>query len=172
MTRLRKKVATCLKDFQNTFAMLTTFNEKLRSNYKDTFVEKHGVKLGLMSGYMKVSAISVLHYQIIVNVVIDGNNIIYRDYIDIRIAIRTPKGLVVPVLRNAGGMNFAEIEKEINTLAKTTTEGSIIAYYVTNNWELLCHTIINIYYSHCFKLKRPEIALKQNVTLKTTLKKY
>ncbi|URE25846.1 hypothetical protein MUK42_07349 [Musa troglodytarum] len=94
MPRLRKRVATRLKDSQNTFAMLTTFNEvdmtnlmKLRSDYKDAFVEKHGVKLGLMSGFVK--------------------------------------GLVVPVIRNADGMNFAEIEKEINTLAKKANNGTI-----------------------------------------------
>ncbi|XP_057461790.1 dihydrolipoyllysine-residue succinyltransferase component of 2-oxoglutarate dehydrogenase complex 2, mitochondrial-like isoform X3 [Actinidia eriantha] len=94
MTRLRKRVATRLKDSQNTFALLTTFNEvdmtnlmKFRSDYKDAFVEKHGVKLGLMSGFVK--------------------------------------GLVVPVIRNADKMNFAEIEKAINTLAKKASDGTI-----------------------------------------------
>ncbi|XP_043805604.1 dihydrolipoyllysine-residue succinyltransferase component of 2-oxoglutarate dehydrogenase complex 1, mitochondrial isoform X2 [Manihot esculenta] len=131
MTRLRKRVATRLKDSQNTFAMLTTFNEvdmtnsmKLRSEYKDAFVEKHGVKLGFMSGFVK-AAVSALQYQPVVNAVIDGDDIIYRDYIDISIAVGTPKGLVVPVIRNAGSMNFAEIEKEINTLAKKANDGSI-----------------------------------------------
>ncbi|KAL3035881.1 hypothetical protein AAZX31_02G275200 [Glycine max] len=122
MTRLRKRVATRLKDSQNTFAMLTTFNEvdmtnlmKLRSDYKDAFVEKHGVKLGLMSGFVKP----------IVNAVIDGDDIIYRDYIDISIAVGTPKGLVVPVIRNADTMNFADIEKQINTFAKKANDGSL-----------------------------------------------
>ncbi|XP_044465920.1 dihydrolipoyllysine-residue succinyltransferase component of 2-oxoglutarate dehydrogenase complex 2, mitochondrial-like isoform X2 [Mangifera indica] len=131
MTRLRKRVATRLKDSQNTFAMLTTFNEvdmtnlmKLRSDYKDAFVEKHGVKLGFMSGFVK-AAVSALQHQPVVNAVIDGDDIIYRDYIDISIAVGTPKGLVVPVIRNAGAMNFAEIEKEINTLAKKANDGSI-----------------------------------------------
>ncbi|CAB4274182.1 unnamed protein product [Prunus armeniaca] len=131
MTRLRKRVATRLKDSQNTFALLTTFNEvdmtnlmKLRSDYKDAFVEKHGVKLGFMSGFVK-AAVSALEHLPIVNAVIDGDDIIYRDYIDISIAVGTPKGLVVPVVRNAGGMNFAEIEKEINTLAKKAADGSI-----------------------------------------------
>ncbi|XP_043695815.1 dihydrolipoyllysine-residue succinyltransferase component of 2-oxoglutarate dehydrogenase complex 2, mitochondrial-like [Telopea speciosissima] len=131
MTRLRKRVATRLKDSQNTFAMLSTFNEvdmtnlmKLRSDYKDAFVEKHGVKLGFMSGFVK-AAISGLQNQPIINAVIDGDDIIYRDYIDISIAVGTPKGLVVPVLRNAEKMNFAEIEKEINTLAKKATSGTI-----------------------------------------------
>ncbi|XP_061950370.1 dihydrolipoyllysine-residue succinyltransferase component of 2-oxoglutarate dehydrogenase complex 2, mitochondrial [Populus nigra] len=131
MTRLRKRVATRLKDSQNTFAMLTTFNEvdmtnlmKLRSDYKDAFVEKHGVKLGLMSGFIK-AAVSGLQNQPIINAVIDGDDIIYRDYVDISIAVGTPKGLVVPVIRNAGKMNFAEIEKEINTLAKKANDGTI-----------------------------------------------
>ncbi|XP_027064264.1 dihydrolipoyllysine-residue succinyltransferase component of 2-oxoglutarate dehydrogenase complex 2, mitochondrial-like [Coffea arabica] len=131
MTRLRKRVATRLKDSQNTFALLTTFNEvdmtnlmKLRSDYKDAFVEKHGVKLGLMSGFVK-AAVSGLQNQPIINAVIDGDDIIYRDYIDISIAVGTPKGLVVPVIRNADKMNFAEIEKEINTLAKKASDGSI-----------------------------------------------
>ncbi|GAV90220.1 2-oxoacid_dh domain-containing protein/Biotin_lipoyl domain-containing protein [Cephalotus follicularis] len=131
MTRLRKRVATRLKDSQNTFAMLTTFNEvdmtnlmKLRSDYKDAFFERHGVKLGLMSGFVK-AAVSGLQNQPIINAVIDGDDIIYRDYIDISIAVGTPKGLVVPVIRNAGSMNFAEIEKEINTLAKKANAGTI-----------------------------------------------
>ncbi|KAL0346882.1 UNVERIFIED_CONTAM: 2-oxoglutarate dehydrogenase complex 2, mitochondrial [Sesamum calycinum] len=131
MTRLRKRVATRLKDSQNTFALLTTFNEvdmtnlmKLRSDYKDAFFEKHGVKLGLMSGFVK-AAISALQRQPIVNAVIDGDDIIYRDYVDISIAVGTPKGLVVPVLRNAERMNFAEVEKEINTLAKKANDGTI-----------------------------------------------
>ncbi|XVF03828.1 hypothetical protein REPUB_Repub05bG0026300 [Reevesia pubescens] len=131
MTRLRKRVATRLKDSQNTFALLTTFNEvdmtnlmKLRSDYKDAFVEKHGVKLGFMSGFVK-AAVSALQHQPIVNAVIDGDDIIYRDYIDISIAVGTPKGLVVPVVRDADMMNFAEIEKTINNLAKKASDGTI-----------------------------------------------
>ncbi|TYI67630.1 hypothetical protein E1A91_D08G031700v1 [Gossypium mustelinum] len=131
MTRLRKRVATRLKDSQNTFAMLTTFNEvdmtnlmKLRSDYKDAFVEKHGVKLGFMSGFVK-AAVSALQHQPIVNAVIDGDDIIYRDYVDISIAVGTPKGLVVPVVRDADKMNFAEIEKTINNLAKKANDGTI-----------------------------------------------
>ncbi|XP_010943742.1 dihydrolipoyllysine-residue succinyltransferase component of 2-oxoglutarate dehydrogenase complex 1, mitochondrial isoform X1 [Elaeis guineensis] len=131
MPRLRKRVATRLKDSQNTFAMLTTFNEvdmtnlmKLRSDYKDAFVEKHGVKLGLMSGFVK-AAVSGLQNQPIINAVIDGEDIVYRDYIDISIAVGTPKGLVVPVIRDADKMNFADIEKTINTLAKKANNGTI-----------------------------------------------
>lgn len=131
MTRLRKRVATRLKDSQNTFALLTTFNEvdmtnlmQLRSEYKDAFLEKHGVKLGFMSGFVK-GAVSALQSQPIVNAVIDGDDIIYRDYVDISIAVGTPKGLVVPVIRNADRLNFAEIEKTISVLGKKANSGTI-----------------------------------------------
>uniref|UniRef100_A0A0E0K0A6 dihydrolipoyllysine-residue succinyltransferase n=1 Tax=Oryza punctata TaxID=4537 RepID=A0A0E0K0A6_ORYPU len=131
MPRLRKRIANRLKDSQNTFAMLTTFNEvdmtnlmKLRSDYKDKFVEKHGVKLGLMSCFVK-AAVSALQNQPIVNAVIDGDDIIYREYIDISVAVGTSKGLVVPVIRDTDTMNFADIEKGINNLAKKATEGAL-----------------------------------------------
>ncbi|KAF0934834.1 hypothetical protein E2562_028838, partial [Oryza meyeriana var. granulata] len=131
MPRLRKRIGNRLKDSQNTFAMLTTFNEvdmtnlmKLRSDYKDKFVEKHGVKLGLMSCFVK-AAVSALQNQPIVNAVIDGDDIIYRDYIDISVAVGTSKGLVVPVIRETDRMNFADIEKGINNLAKKATEGAL-----------------------------------------------
>ncbi|KAH9288484.1 hypothetical protein KI387_032601, partial [Taxus chinensis] len=131
MTRLRKRVATRLKDSQNTFALLTTFNDvdmtnlmQLRTEYKDVFLEKHGVKLGFMSGFIK-AAVSALQHQPIVNAVIDGDDIIYRDYVDISIAVGTPKGLVVPVIRNAEKLNFAEIEKTMSALAKKANSGSI-----------------------------------------------
>ncbi|KAJ7553061.1 hypothetical protein O6H91_06G083300 [Diphasiastrum complanatum] len=131
MTRLRKRVATRLKDAQNTFALLTTFNEidmtnlmALRLQYKDAFLEKHGVKLGFMSGFVK-AAVSALQQQPVVNAVIDGDDIIYRDYIDISIAVGTGKGLVVPVVRGADKLSFAEIEKTINLLGKKANDGTI-----------------------------------------------
>eukprot|EP00850_Spirogloea_muscicola_P002458 SM000009S23587 [mRNA] locus=s9:912099:915853:+ [translate_table: standard] len=131
MTRLRKRVAVRLKDSQNTFALLTTFNEidmtnlmALRNDYKDTFVEKHGVKLGFMSAFVK-AAVAALKQEPSVNAVIDGEVIIYRDYVDISIAVGTPKGLVVPVIRGAESMNFAEIEKTINHLGKKARDGTI-----------------------------------------------
>ncbi|KAH7415713.1 hypothetical protein KP509_14G057600 [Ceratopteris richardii] len=131
MTRLRKRVATRLKDSQNTFALLTTFNEidmtnlmVLRSEYNQKFLEKHGVKLGFMSCFVK-AAVSALQQQPVVNAVIDGDDIIYRDHIDISIAVGTKKGLVVPVVRGAERMDFAEIEKTINLLATKANDGSI-----------------------------------------------
>ncbi|XLS43298.1 hypothetical protein HN51_000163 [Arachis hypogaea] len=131
MTRLRKRVMTRLKDSQNTYAMLTTFNEldmtnlmKLRSDYKEVFVEKHGVKLGLMSCFIK-AAISALQHQPIVNAVIDGDDIVYRDYIDISVAVATAKGLVVPVIRNAEKMELAEIENQISCFGKKANNGTL-----------------------------------------------
>ncbi|KAI5065498.1 hypothetical protein GOP47_0020193 [Adiantum capillus-veneris] len=131
MTMLRKRVATRLKDSQNTFALLTTFNEidmtnlmELRSQYNQKFLEKHGLKLGFMSCFVK-AAVSALQQQPVVNAVIDGDNIIYRDYVDISIAVGTKKGLVVPVVRNVEKMNFAEIEKTINELATKANNGTI-----------------------------------------------
>ncbi|KAG0606740.1 hypothetical protein M758_9G164000 [Ceratodon purpureus] len=131
MTRLRKRVATRLKDSQNTFALLTTFNEidmsnimQMRTQHKDAFIEKHGVKLGFMSGFVK-AAVSALQQFPAVNAVIDGDDIIYRDYIDISVAVGTKKGLVVPVLRGVDHMNFAQIEKTINMLGKKANDGSL-----------------------------------------------
>ncbi|GAQ81003.1 Dihydrolipoamide succinyltransferase subunit [Klebsormidium nitens] len=131
MTRLRKRVATRLKDSQNTFALLTTFNEidmtnimQLRSDFKDAFLEKHGVKLGFMSGFVKAAAES-LKKAPVVNAVIDGDDIIYRDYVDVSIAVGTPKGLVVPVLRDAEKLGFADIEKKINELGEKARSGTL-----------------------------------------------
>jgi len=119
---MRTRIASRLKDAQNTYAMLTTFNEidmtnliALRNRYKDAFAKKHGVKFGFMSPFVKAAAYALLD-QPVCNAVIDENEIIYRHFIDISIAVATPKGLVVPVLRNVESMNYAQIEKEINDL--------------------------------------------------------
>lgn len=131
MTRLRARVAERLKGAQNTYAMLTTFNEvdmtrlmDLRKEFKDAFVEKHGVKLGFMSAFVKASA-DALHLVPAANAVIDGDEIVYRDYTDISIAVATPKGLVVPVLRNVDELDFAGVEKAINALGKKARDGTI-----------------------------------------------
>ncbi|DBA99624.1 TPA: hypothetical protein ACH3X3_012191 [Trebouxia sp. C0006] len=131
MTRLRARVAERLKGAQNTYAMLTTFNEidmtnimLLRKDFKDGFLEKHGVKLGFMSAFVKAAS-DALHLVPAVNAVIDGDELVYRDYTDISIAVATPKGLVVPVLRNVDALNFAGIEKAINALGKKARDGTI-----------------------------------------------
>lgn len=131
MTRLRLRVAERLKGAQNTYAMLSTFNEidmtnlmALRNDYKDIFLERHGVKLGFMSAFVKAAANALLEIPA-VNGVIDGDEIVYRDYCDISIAVATPKGLVVPVLRNADALGFADVEKTINSLGKKARDGTI-----------------------------------------------
>ncbi|PRW56169.1 Pyruvate kinase isozyme chloroplastic isoform A [Chlorella sorokiniana] len=124
MTRLRRRVAERLKGAQNTYAMLSTFNEvdmtavmEMRKELKDAFLERHGVKLGFMSAFVKAAG-AALQYVPAVNGVIDGNDIIYRDYYDISVAVSTPKGLVVPVLRDVDKLSFADVEKTINELGR------------------------------------------------------
>ncbi|KAK9844101.1 hypothetical protein WJX81_004452 [Elliptochloris bilobata] len=131
MTRLRARVAERLKGAQNTYAMLTTFNEidmtnlmQLRTDFKDLFLETHGVKLGFMSAFVKAAG-DALQKVPAVNAVIDGDEIVYRDYTDISIAVATPKGLVVPVLRNADELSFADVEKTINALGKKARDGTL-----------------------------------------------
>ncbi|XP_022794336.1 dihydrolipoyllysine-residue succinyltransferase component of 2-oxoglutarate dehydrogenase complex, mitochondrial-like [Stylophora pistillata] len=124
MTRMRQRIAQRLKDSQNTYAMLTTFNEvdmshvsEMRKKHKDAFVKKHGVKLGFMSAFIKASA-HALQSEPTVNAVIENSEIVYRDYVDISVAVATPKGLVVPVIRNVEEMNYADIEKAINAMGE------------------------------------------------------
>lgn len=133
MSRMRTRIAQRLKDSQNTAALLTTFNEidmtnimGLRNKYKDDFLKKHGIKLGFMSAFSKASAYA-LEQSPIVNAVIDDatNEIVYRDFVDISVAVSTEKGLVVPVLRNVEKMDYFDIERELNNLASKAREGKI-----------------------------------------------
>ncbi|MDO9180912.1 MAG: 2-oxoglutarate dehydrogenase complex dihydrolipoyllysine-residue succinyltransferase [Bacteriovorax sp.] len=131
MSRLRKTIATKLVEAKNTTAMLTTFNEvdmfelmSLRKKYKEAFTKKHGVGLGFMSLFTKAVTVSLKDFPS-VNAQINGDEIIYHDYADIGIAVSTPKGLVVPVVRNAESMSLAQIEKEILNLATKARDGKI-----------------------------------------------
>lgn len=124
MTRMRSRIAQRLKDAQNEAAMLTTFQEvdmsaliNLRKQHKDAFAEKHGVKLGFMSAFIKASA-GALQNCPAVNAVIDGGDIVYRDYVDVSVAVASPRGLVVPVLRNVESKSMATVEAELAELAK------------------------------------------------------
>jgi 2-oxoglutarate dehydrogenase E2 component (dihydrolipoamide succinyltransferase) len=124
MSKMRQTVANRLKASQNTCAMLTTFNEinmgnlvELRKAYGEQFLKKHNLKLGFMSAFVKAAA-SALQDQPVVNAFIEDKEIVYRDYVDISVAVATPKGLVVPVLRNVEKMNYANIEKEIAALGE------------------------------------------------------
>jgi 2-oxoglutarate dehydrogenase E2 component (dihydrolipoamide succinyltransferase) len=123
MSNLRKTVSRRLVEAKNTTAMLTTFNEvdmtqvmALRSKYKDKFKEKHGVNLGFMSFFTKACCFALQEWPA-VNAYIDGEEIVYHDYCDISIAVSAPKGLVVPVIRNAESLSMAEIEKKVVELA-------------------------------------------------------
>jgi 2-oxoglutarate dehydrogenase E2 component (dihydrolipoamide succinyltransferase) len=123
MSNLRKTVSRRLVEAKNTTAMLTTFNEvdmsrimALRTQYKDKFKEKHGVNLGFMSFFTKAVCFALQEWPA-VNAYIDGDSIVYHDYCDISIAVSAPKGLVVPVIRNAESLSMAEIEQKVVELA-------------------------------------------------------
>lgn len=131
MTTLRKKIAERLVSVKNHTAMLTTFNEvdmkplmDLRKKYKDKFQETHGVGIGFMSFFTKACSIALQHFPA-VNAYIDGDDMVYNNYCDIGIAVSTPKGLMVPVLRNAEMMSLAEIESGIKDLAVKARDGKI-----------------------------------------------
>ena len=131
MTRLRSRIAERMVEAQQAAAMLTTFNEAdmsaimaLRSRYKDRFADEHEVKLGFMSFFVR-AAVEALRKFPVVNASVEGKDIIYHDYQDIGIAVSTERGLLVPILRDAGRMSFAAIEKAINDFGKRAREGSI-----------------------------------------------
>ncbi|MBX3456757.1 MAG: 2-oxoglutarate dehydrogenase complex dihydrolipoyllysine-residue succinyltransferase [Candidatus Paracaedibacteraceae bacterium] len=131
MTRLRQRIAERLKGAQNTAAILTTFNEvdmtnvmEMRNRYKESFEKKHGVKLGFMSFFVK-AAIQALKEIPEVNAEINGDEIIYKNYYDIGVAVSAPQGLVVPVVRDADAMSFAEVEKEIARLGGRARDGKL-----------------------------------------------
>ncbi|UCH75966.1 MAG: 2-oxoglutarate dehydrogenase complex dihydrolipoyllysine-residue succinyltransferase [Rhodospirillales bacterium] len=137
MSRLRQVIASRLKEAQNTAAMLTTFNEidmtalmALRAEYRDSFEKKHGVKLGFMSFFTK-AAIGALKEIPAVNAEIHGDEIIYRNYYDIGVAVGTPQGLVVPVLRDADKMSFADIESKIADFGRRAREGKLAIQEMT-----------------------------------------
>ena len=131
MSKIRKKIAERLVHAQQTAAILTTFNEvdlsnvmALRAKYKETFEKKHGVGLGFMSFFAKAVVLALKEFER-VNAVIDGDDVVYHDYVHLGIAVSTDRGLAVPVLRNAHAMSFAKIESEIKRLAAATRDGKL-----------------------------------------------
>ena len=131
MTRLRQTIARRLKDAQNTAAMLTTFNDvdmsavmAMRNQYKDLFEKRHGVKLGFMGFFVK-ACLQALKEIPAVNAEIDGEDIVYKNYYHVGVAVGTPKGLVVPVIREADRMNLAEIEGQIGNYGKRARDGKL-----------------------------------------------
>ena len=133
MTRLRQTIATRLKEAQNTAALLTTYNDvdmtaviDARARYKDLFEKKHGIRLGFMGFFVKAVALAARDLPS-VNARIEGDEIVYHDYLDVSVAVSAPKGLVVPVIRSADAMSFAEIEKTIADFGKRAKEGTLTA---------------------------------------------
>ncbi|TAK87218.1 MAG: 2-oxoglutarate dehydrogenase complex dihydrolipoyllysine-residue succinyltransferase [Betaproteobacteria bacterium] len=131
MSRLRQRVAERLVQAQSTAAILTTFNEvnmapviELRKKYQERFEKEHGVRLGFMSFFVKASVHALKRYPV-VNASIDGTDIVYHGYFDIGIAVASPRGLVVPILRDADRMSFAEIEKKIGDFGKRAQDGRL-----------------------------------------------
>ena len=131
MSKLRQKIAERLKESQNTAAILTTFNEvdmtavmALRGEYKDLFEKKHGVKLGFMSFFVK-ACVTALKELPAVNAEIDGTDIVYKNFYDIGVAVGSPQGLVVPVLRDANLLNLAQVEKGISELGVKARDGKL-----------------------------------------------
>lgn len=160
MSNLRKTVSRRLVEAKNTTAMLTTFNEvdmtnimSIRKQYKDKFKEKHGVNLGFMSFFTKACTIALLEWPA-VNAYIDGDNIVYHEYCDVSIAVSAPKGLVVPVIRNAESMGMHEIEGKIGELAAKARDNKLTieemtggTFTITNGGvfgSLMSTPIINI----------------------------
>jgi 2-oxoglutarate dehydrogenase E2 component (dihydrolipoamide succinyltransferase) len=183
MSNLRKTVSRRLVEAKNTTAMLTTFNEvdmskimALRTQYKDKFKEKHGVGLGFMSFFTKAVCFALQEWPA-VNAYIDGDSIVYHNYCDISIAVSAPKGLVVPVIRNAESLSMAEIEKKVVELATKARDNKLAleemqggTFTITNGGvfgSLLSTPIINIPQSAILGMhkieERPVVVDKQIV---------
>jgi 2-oxoglutarate dehydrogenase E2 component (dihydrolipoamide succinyltransferase) len=131
MSRLRARIAERLVQSQSTAAILTTFNEvnmqpvmELRKKYQERFEKEHGVRLGFMSFFVKAAVHALKKYPI-VNASVDGNDIVYHGYFDIGIAVGSPRGLVVPILRDADQMSFADVEKKIADFGKRAQDGKL-----------------------------------------------
>ena len=131
MSRLRQRVAQRLVESQSTAAILTTFNEvnmqpvmDMRNRYKDKFEKEHGAKLGFMSFFVKAAVHALKKYPV-VNASIDGTDIVYHGYFDVGIAVGSPRGLVVPILRNCDQLSFADVEKQISDFGKRAQDGKL-----------------------------------------------
>ena len=185
MSNLRKTISRRLVEAKNTTAMLTTFNEvnmqpvmDIRNKYKDKFKEIHGVGLGFMSFFVKTCCYALQEWPS-VNAYIDGDNIVYHDYCDVSIAVSTPRGLTVPVIRNAESLSMAEIEKKVIELATKARDSKLTAedlsggtFTITNGGvfgSLLSTPIINIPQSAILgmhKIEERPIALNGQVVIK------
>ena len=152
---MRLRIAERLKQSQNAAASLTTFNEidmsalvALRKKYKDSVLNDHGVKLGFMSFFARASVLALKEIPV-ANASIEGEEIVYRDYVDLSVAVATPKGLVTPVVRNAENMTLVQIEKEVAALGKKARDGKLTLedmaggtftmYALLHSFSLLIH---------------------------------
>src|SRR4030095_3213828 len=185
MTNLRKTISRRLVEAKNTTAMLTTFNEvdmkpimDIRTQYKDKFKEIHGVGLGFMSFFAKACSFALQEWPA-VNAYVDGDELVYHDYCDISIAVSTPRGLTVPVIRNAESLSMAEIEKKVIELANKARDNKLGmdeltggTFTITNGGvfgSLLSTPIINIPQSAILgmhKIEERPIALNGQVVIK------
>ena len=185
MSNLRKTISRRLVEAKNTTAMLTTFNEvnmqpvmDIRNKYKDKFKEIHGVGLGFMSFFVKACCYALQEWPS-VNAYIDGDNIVYHDYCDVSIAVSTPRGLTVPVIRNAESLSMADIEKKVIELAGKARDSKLTAedltggtFTITNGGvfgSLLSTPIINIPQSAILgmhKIEERPIAVNGQVVIK------
>ena len=185
MSNLRKTISRRLVEAKNTTAMLTTFNEvnmqpvmDIRNKYKDKFKEIHGVGLGFMSFFMKACCYALQEWPS-VNAYIDGDNIVYHDYCDVSIAVSTPRGLTVPVIRNAESLSMADIEKKVIEVAGKARDSKLTAedltggtFTITNGGvfgSLLSTPIINIPQSAILgmhKIEERPIAVNGQVVIK------
>jgi 2-oxoglutarate dehydrogenase E2 component (dihydrolipoamide succinyltransferase) len=185
MSNLRKTISRRLVEAKNTTAMLTTFNEvdmssimAIRNKYKDKFKEIHGVGLGFMSFFAKASAVALAEWPS-VNAYIDGDNLVYHDYADISIAVSTPRGLTVPVIRNAESLGMAEIEKKVAELAAKAKDSKLSAeeltggtFTITNGGvfgSLMSTPVINIPQSAILgmhKIQERPVAVNGQVVIK------
>ena len=185
MSQLRKTISRRLVEAKNTTAMLTTFNEAdmsrimdIRKQFKDTFKEAHGVGLGFMSFFIKASCIALQEWPA-VNGYLDGENVVYHDYCDVSIAVSTPRGLTVPVIRNAESLSMAEIEKKVIELANKAKDNKLTmdelqggTFTITNGGvfgSLMSTPIINIPQSAILgmhKIQERPIALNGQVVIK------
>ncbi len=185
MSQLRKTISRRLVEAKNTTAMLTTFNEadmsrimEIRKEFKDKFKEAHGVGLGFMSFFVKACCIALQEWPA-VNGYIDGEHVIYHDYCDISIAVSTPRGLTVPVIRNAESLSMAEIEKKVIELANKARDNKLSmeelqggTFTITNGGvfgSLMSTPIINIPQSAILgmhKIQERPIALNGQVVIR------
>ena len=153
MSRLRARIAERLLESQANNAILTTFNEvnmapviSMRNKYKDIFEKEHGVKLGFMSFFVKAAVHALKKYPIL-NASVDGNDIVYHGYFDIGIAVGSPRGLVVPILRDVDQMNLAEIEKKISEFGVKARDGKLTLDDLTGGTFSISNGGINVVYS-------------------------